>query len=55
MLDYRMKIQYHATRKFKSGGESIGKVIFHSEVSDNPCGSYGWKCSPGNPYDISGR
>ena len=55
MPDYGMEIQYHATLKFKLGGEAIGKVIFHSEVSDNPCGGYGWKCSSGNPYHISGR
>ncbi len=55
MSDYGMKIQHHATLQFKSGGESIGKVIFHSEVSDNPCGGYGWKCCSGNPYNISGR
>ena len=55
MSDYGMEIQYHATLKFKLGGEAIEKVIFHSEISDNPCSGYGWKCCSGNPYNISGR
>ena len=54
MPNYGMKIQYHTTLQFKLGGEAIGKVIFHSEISDNPCGGYDWKCNSGNTYHISG-
>ena len=49
------KFQYLSTRQFKTGGEAIGKVIFHSEISDNPCSGYDWKCNSGNAYHISGR
>ena len=51
-MGWKSSIMQHA---IQNGGEAIGKVIFHSEVSDNPCGGYGWKCDSGNPYNISGR
>lgn len=51
-MGWKSSIMQHA---IQNGGETIGKVIFHSEISDNPCSGYDWKCNSGNTYHIPGR